>query len=348
MSSDFPSDFTPSYSRDAVLNQPPISALTFGQFGVLTPSMISDVGIKHNWAPRVYIGVNFNAVSSALCDEHPELPVLDHFADGCAFVQCRFREGTLFGAGCEFCAGQRIPASSVLGDECVTRRRCHIEESVSLGDNCEIGVGVTYDCAVPKSTKFVRRRTSSNPLERMLSIRESQHATLPAAITNGTAVALPTVTQTMTGGFELMPAEQVARNARKKFSDTTASNPLLDELCYALRQRAGVRDADVKTEGLLVNDVVCRITTDAAGQKVLQLFNIESALCLMCETPLSGDEAAQRQLATLIVTGAQNQLNAARSEVGVRQALVSKWDAQNNPSTEQLEALLNTGEAERC
>lgn len=333
-------DYTPRFSREAVLKLPAISALTFAQFGVLTPQLFNDDGVLHQWASRVYIGIDFTRIGSVLRDEHPDRPVIDRFADGCAFVQCRFRAGTVFGKGCEFCAEQHIPSHCIVGEEAVFRRRCSLAESVTVGEHCEVGVGVTYECALPKTAKFVRRRSSQNVLERMFSITASQHPTLPSAITTGSAVGLTAVVQTASGGFELRSPAQTARDARKKFEESKGEDTLLGGMCQTMRQRSAVRDADAKSEGVLTTDILCRVTVDAAGQKVLQLFTIESALSLMCETPLTGSEDAQRQLATLVVAGAQNQLNAARGEVGVRQALLSEWDAETNPSNEQLEQML--------
>lgn len=336
-------DYKPRFSRAAVLKLPAISAMTIEQFGVLTPQLFNDYGVVHQWAPRVYIGVDFRNIGSALHDEYPDRPVIDKFPDGCAFAQCRFREATVFGDGCEFCAEQHIPKNCIIGEEGVFRRRCSIGESVTLGEHCEIGVGVTYECNIPKTTRFVRRRSSPNVLERLYSITKSKHPKLPSSITTGTAVGLSALVQTVSGGFEIRSAAQTARDARIKFEETKGEDALLTGLCQTIRQRSAVRDADAKNEGLMTTDILCRITMDAAGQKVLQLFKIEAALNLMCETPLIGNDSSQKQLASLVVTGAQNQLNAARGEVGVRQALLSAWDAKTSTSVEQLEQMLKQG-----
>lgn len=350
----------PRFSRLAALNQLPIGAANLASLKPCFISPASDAAEDMHtpfahpqicWATRVYIGVDFTTdgqawrtAFSALIDHckavtpNGQTPpydcTIDVFDKECAFIRCKFREGTIFGEGCEFGGDSVIPANCNIGTESVFRRKCHIGESCLVGEDCELGVGATYDCHLPDSTQFVRRKSSSVFFERMRSIRESRHGVLPAAITNGTAVQATLAAVDDNGQITLLDARSAARKQKESYTETfermnkeRASHTILNGACTPLAVKPSVRDGGLENQACLVGDIIARVKTDALGQSVVQLFKIESRASLIGESALSGDKEQQKILATAMIDGMKKRAFAERPVGGEAKALLATWDA---------------------
>lgn len=330
----------PKFDRSAALNARIITGASVNAIRPYTTeqtapeSEFSGAVLRH-WGTHVYVGVDFAQIRTP---NHALEAERDSFNVGCAFIQCCFRPGTMFGDGCEFGANTVIPANCSLGDECVLRRGCHLSQGCELGLDCELGVQTTYDCEIPESAMFVRRQSSQVWQERKQSIRATRHGVLPAHITSGRVAIASKLTTNEQGQIVLEDTQEIAKRLQETYKKSAVtsikppfSHPMLQNL-PGLRQKASLRDAAPNVNSaaggtVLTSDLLARVI-DVAGTPMLQVLKIESKLSVLCQNPLLGDERAQQIIADAVLDGLQKQLDEGLTRSQSRQALLAAFDGK--------------------